>query len=193
MCLTCVLKCNFVCVAQGDQLAKPGAAKAFRTQLPRHNRYYSSDPPTAKDRGPQPLSVSSLAPVLQRNSVVCAVWSWLFVSFAERLMRPPQAEDAAETVPDRWRTAEAEAAAASRSQPPGSLHLLGRCLKWCSTQNLQQVQCCSKTALGTAPSAAYTTTCRSLTVIIPQSCSSAGRAPVSRVGAGGGARGGLRR
>lgn len=42
---------------QGDQLAKPGTMKAFRSQLPRHNAYYGFEPPTQHDRLPRPLEV----------------------------------------------------------------------------------------------------------------------------------------
>jgi pre-rRNA-processing protein TSR4 len=43
--------------AQGSRLKEPGAVRLFRCQLPRHNPYYSSEPPAAKDKYPPSLKV----------------------------------------------------------------------------------------------------------------------------------------
>ncbi|DBA70262.1 TPA: hypothetical protein ACH3X2_012163 [Trebouxia sp. C0005] len=48
---------------QGSQLALPGAAKAFRCQLPRSNPYYSPEPPTPKQRLPPALQAGQVAQV----------------------------------------------------------------------------------------------------------------------------------
>ena len=57
---------------QGDQLARPGAVKVFRSQLPRHNPYYSSEPPTRLDRLPQPLEVRALGGAQTHMLPACA-------------------------------------------------------------------------------------------------------------------------
>lgn len=45
---------------QGDQLRKAGAVKAFRSQLPRHNEYYGSEPSVRGSAPPLPLQVPCL-------------------------------------------------------------------------------------------------------------------------------------
>ena len=64
---------EYIVRAQGDKLGEPGAAKAFRSQLPRHNTYYSSDPPTRLDRLPRSLEVhnqhSAILPTNCANEV----------------------------------------------------------------------------------------------------------------------------
>eukprot|EP00966_Prymnesium_polylepis_P133231 3079145-Prymnesium_polylepis.1 len=40
---------------QGSKLGRPGAVRAFRSQLPRSNPYYSADPP---DEGDQPRTLA---------------------------------------------------------------------------------------------------------------------------------------
>lgn len=44
----------------GSQLHKPGAVKALRCQMPRHNRFYSETPPRREDVLPRPLSSEEL-------------------------------------------------------------------------------------------------------------------------------------
>ncbi|GAB4823697.1 hypothetical protein N2152v2_010743 [Parachlorella kessleri] len=52
---------------QGDKLSEPGAVRAYRCQLPRHNPFYPSEPPTAADVRPPPLSDSDMAAALARD------------------------------------------------------------------------------------------------------------------------------
>ncbi|KAG2454853.1 hypothetical protein HYH02_000685 [Chlamydomonas schloesseri] len=43
---------------EGSRLKEPGAVRLFRCQIPRHNAFYSSDPPRDKDKYPNPLPAS---------------------------------------------------------------------------------------------------------------------------------------
>ncbi|EFJ44292.1 programmed cell death protein 2, C terminal [Volvox carteri f. nagariensis] len=43
---------------EGSRLREPGAVRLFRCQLPRHNPYYPSEPPTVKDKYPPRLRPS---------------------------------------------------------------------------------------------------------------------------------------
>ncbi|GIL77234.1 hypothetical protein Vretimale_3090 [Volvox reticuliferus] len=49
-------RCLFLFISpEGSRLREPGAVRLFRCQLPRYNPYYSSEPPSNKDKYPQPL------------------------------------------------------------------------------------------------------------------------------------------
>ncbi|GLI59478.1 hypothetical protein VaNZ11_001361 [Volvox africanus] len=52
-------RCLFLFISpEGSRLGEPGAVRLFRCQLPRHNPYYSSEPPSNKDKYPQLLKPS---------------------------------------------------------------------------------------------------------------------------------------
>lgn len=50
---------------QGDSLATPGAVRAFRCQLPHHNRYYGLEPALLHDLTPPPLTAADEAAVVR--------------------------------------------------------------------------------------------------------------------------------